>query len=333
MSSTPKQLGFRMPAEWETHSAVWLSWPYDETTFPNRVGMAEQRFCEMIKALEGSEKVQLLVLDDKTKDKLKKILPPEVNFHVTDYADVWTRDFGPMFLLDKNKSLAWVKAEYNGYGKAEDPYYGVLLKDNEVFKRIDPGGQRFDLNMVLEGGSIEVDGQGALITTEQCLLNPNRNPKILKEQIEQNLKDYLGIERIVWLKQGLTNDHTDGHVDDITRFVGAHKVLTCYEDDPQDKNFVILKNNFDVLSEHFEVIKLPTPHMKYEDGSKAPVSYANFYIANKVVIVPTYADPHDKEALAIIQSCFPDRKVAAIDCRDIIYGGGAIHCMTQQQPV
>jgi agmatine deiminase len=328
-----------MPAEWDKHSAVWLSWPHDDETFPGRVPIVEQRYCEMIEALSAGEKVELLVLDKKMKDRVAekfadyKINLEQVNFYITDYADVWIRDYGPLFVLGQDKSLGWVKARYNGYGKANDPYYGALLKDNEVFNHLRPSGKKIDLNMVLEGGAIEVDGQGNLITTEQCLLNPNRNPDLTKKQIEQNLKDYLGVENVVWLKNGLTNDHTDGHVDDIARFVSKNEILACYEDDSRDENYGILKTNYDLLSKQpFEIIKLPMPHMRYDDGRKAPVSYANFYIGNKVVLVPTFADPNDKTALEIIQNCFPGRKILGIDCREIIYGGGGIHCITQQQP-
>lgn len=328
-----------MPAEWEQHRATWLTWPHDEETFPKRMVIVEQRYCEIIQALAEGEKIELLVLDEKMKTRVEGLLSDfkinlnQVNFHIADYADVWIRDYGPMFVLDKNNSLAWIKAKYNAYGKANDPYYAVLLKDNDVFDKLSPAGEKFNLKMVLEGGSIEVDGQGNLITTLQCLLNPNRNPNLTKEQIEENLKKYLGVKNIIWLKRGLTNDHTDGHVDDIARLVGPGKVLTCYEDNPADENYEILKENYEILTKlSFEIIKLPMPHMNYADGTKAPVSYANFYIGNKVVLVPTFNDSNDVKALQIIQSCFSDRKVIGIDCTDIIYGGGALHCITQQQP-
>lgn len=328
-----------MPAEWNKHSTTWLAWPHDGETFPKRMANVEQRYCEIIQALAEGEKVELLVLDENTRTRVEKLLSDfkinlnQVNFHIADYADVWIRDYGPMFVLDKNNSLAWVKAKYNAYGKANDPYYAVLLKDNDVFDKLSPAGEKFNLKMVLEGGSIEVDGQGNLITTEQCLLNPNRNPNLTKEQIEDNLKEYLGVKNMIWLKRGLTNDHTDGHVDDITRFVGPGKILTCYEDNLADENYEILKENYEILTKlNFEIIKLPMPHMNYEDGTKAPVSYANFYIGNKVVLVPTFKDVNDEKAISIIKSCFSDRNVVGIDCTDIIYGGGAIHCITQQEP-
>jgi agmatine deiminase len=343
---------FIMPAEWEKHSAVWLAWPYDEITFPKRVAIVEQRYCEIIKALAKSEKIKLIILNEEVKLRVQKMLLDfgidlnQVDFFIANYVDVWTRDYGPIFLTDKDNSLAWVKARYNGYGKAEDPYYGVLLKDNDVFNnQILLSGQKFDLDMVLEGGSIEIDGKGNLITTEQCLLNPNRNPNLTKQQIENNLKKYFGINNIIWLKQGLINDHTDGHIDDVARFVSPSKILCAYEDNVSDENyerlsenFKILENSFDQNGNKFEIIKLPMPHMNYEDGEedfsgkKAPVSYANFFIGNKTVLVPIFNDKNDEEAISIIKSCFPNREVIGIDCRDLIYGGGTIHCITQQQP-
>lgn len=337
MNSTPKQLGFIMPAEWENQSAVWLAWPHDEETFPNRVKIVEERYCEIIRALSLNEKIELLVLNEDVKIRVQSLLTDvdlnQLNFHIIDYADVWIRDYGPIFLHNAlNSSHAYVKTEYNGYGKADDPFYGVLLKDNDVFNKISLIGEKFILPMVLEGGSIEVDGQGNLITTEQCLLNPNRNINLNREQIEENLKEYLGIKNVIWLKKGLVNDHTDGHVDDITRFAASGKILTCFEDDSSDVNYEILKENYEILNKtSFEIIKLPMPHMNYDDGTKAPVSYANFFIGNKVILMPTFADPNDMKALEVIQSCFPDFKIVGIDCRDIIYGGGAIHCITCQQ--
>ncbi|OGI95747.1 hypothetical protein A2917_00305 [Candidatus Nomurabacteria bacterium RIFCSPLOWO2_01_FULL_42_17] len=345
MRETPTQLGFLMPAEWEAHEAVWLAWPHDQTTFPNRLSKVEKVYCQIIKTLgdqTGSERVHLLVLPT-IKSKVEEILKrsgvdlKQITFYPTDYADVWTRDYGPIFLINRKEStLGWVKARHNAYGKKENAFYAPLLKDDEVFNRIKTEGQKFNLDIVLEGGSIEVNGAGVLVTTEQCLLNPNRNPHLDRGEIENHLKNYFGlnkISRIVWLKRGLTNDHTDGHIDDLVKFVSPNKILCCYEDEEEDENYEILKTNFEILvKESFEVIKLPMPHMNYDDNTKAPASYANFYIGNKVVLVPTYNDPNDEKALKIIEDCFPDRKVVGIDCRDLIYGGGAIHCITQQQP-
>lgn len=346
MAVTPKQLGFVMPAEWEKHSATWLAWPYDKTTFPKGIEGVEKTFCKIIKSLEGGERVELVVLDNQMQNRAENLLKnfgadlANVAFHRAVFVDVWVRDYGPIFLINREqKDLAWVKWEYNAYGKAEDLYFTDLLKDNKVFNILNPDGEKFIAKMILEGGSVEINGTGVLLTTEQCLLNPNRNKELDKQQIENYLQDYLGASKIIWLKKGLVNDHTDGHIDDVAKFVSPNKILCAYEDNIEDENFEILNNNYQVLKNStdqngkpFELIKLPMPHMKYDDGEKAPVSYCNFYIGNKVVLVPTFADKNDESAIEIIQSCFPDRKVVAIDCREIIYGGGAIHCMTQQQP-
>jgi len=343
---TPKQLGFIMPAEWSMHSATWLAWPYDETTFPKRVPIAEAVFVEMIKASYESETVKLLVLNDEMKNHASALLQKagidigKINFIITRFADVWTRDYGPTFLINRQeKTLASVKWEYNAYGKANDPYFTPVLIDKDIFNNIILPGQKFIPGIVMEGGSIEVNGKGTLITTEQCLLNKNRNPELDKQKIENYLNDYLGTSKIIWLKKGLVNDHTDGHIDDIAKFVSSATILCSYEEDKSDENFEILDDNYKTLERatdqdgnKFNLIKLPMPHMLYDDGTKAPVSYCNFYITNGVVLAPKFNDPNDAKALQIIQSCFPDRKVVGIDCSEVIYGGGTIHCMTQQEP-
>ncbi len=346
MISTPKQSGFFMPAEWQKHSAVWLAWPYDETTFPDRIPAAEAVFVQMIKYIHKSETVKLLVLDHNMKNHVVALLEKvevdikKINFFETKFADVWTRDYGPIFLVHRSeKTLAWTKWKYNAYGKDKDPYFAPVLIDNDVFNNIDVPGKKFQSDIVLEGGAIDVNGEGICLTTEQTLMNPNRNREKSKGDIEKYLADYLGVEKTIWLKKGLINDHTDGHIDEIARFVGPNKILSAYEDDFKDENFKILDDNYQVLKNStdqngkpFEIIKLPMPHMLYDDGNKAPVSYCNFYIGNETVLMAKFNDPNDAKAEKIIQSCFSDRKVVAIDCSEVIYGGGAIHCMTQQEP-
>lgn len=346
MEKTPKELGFYMPGEWEKHSAVWLAWPYDNTTFPDFIPEIEKSFCQIIKSLEGSEKVNLIVLED-SKEKIYKILcdfglnMDNINFFTEDYADVWTRDYTPVTLLNKtNNKKAFVKWDYDAYGKIDDPYFTDLKKDNEVFNKylILSKYDVFRPGIVLEGGAIESNGDGVLMTTEQCLLE-NRNPNLTKEENEKYLKDFLGINTIIWLKNGLMNDHTDGHIDEIARFVNKNTIICAYEDDSNDENFPILDENFNILNtslsangEKFNIIKLPMPHLYYSNGEKAPVSYANFYIGNSVVIMSLFNDKNDEKAKEIIQSLFPNHKIIGIDCTKIIYGGGAIHCMTMQQP-
>ncbi|MEI7709145.1 MAG: agmatine deiminase family protein [bacterium] len=349
--NTHAQLGFLMPAEWEAHEGVWLAWPYDEITFPpEHIKNVEEKYIDIIKALSESELVFLLVLNEEMKNEIlgmlkqKNIDTSKINFYITDYADVWLRDYGPMFVKNtETKKMSWVKWQYDAYTKK----FPALLKDNKVFYNLQKEikGEMLENKMVLEGGAIEQNGLGTLLVTEQCLLNSGRNPDLTKKEIEANLKQFLGATNIIWLKRGLENDHTDGHIDDIARFVSPDTILCAYEEDTKEKNHEILKKNFEDLEKtvdqdgkHFKLIKLQVPHLVYdankpfEAGNKAPASYANFYIGNTVVLVPIYKDPNDKKALEIIQSCFPTRKVIGIDSCDLIYGGGAIHCITQQQP-
>ena len=312
-----------MPAEWEKHTATWLAWPYDPITFPNRVEKVEKVFATIIHHLQHNELINLLVLNKDMKQRATELLySHKIIFHTVDYADVWIRDYGPIFL--KNNS-ACVKWKYDAYGKK----FPDLLKDDKVFYKIKLNSM-LTPNIIMEGGAIEVNGHGTLITTEQCLLN--RNPHLNKQQIENYLKKYLGVTKIIWLKKGIINDHTDGHIDEIARFVNKNTILVAYEQYPNDPNFEILNNNFNILQNSFNLVKLPMPKINYDDGKRAPASYANFYIANKIVLVPQFNDKNDKIALDIIQSQFPKRKAIGIDCTDLIYGGGTIHCITQQQP-
>jgi agmatine deiminase len=348
MEKTPKELGFYMPAEWEKHSAVWLAWPYDDTTFPNMIPEVEKTYCLILKSLEESEKVNLIVLP-KDKDRIQKMLSDNGNninnitFFEQDYADVWTRDYSPITILNsKEKTFAFVKWNYDAYGKSNDPYFTDLLKDNKVFDNIlsDSKNQIFKPGIILEGGAIESNGNGTILTTEQCLLNSNRNLGLSKENNEQYLKDYLGTDNIIWLKDGLINDHTDGHIDEIARFVAPDTIVCAYEDDINDPNHSILNENYKILENakdkngnNFKIIKLPMPHMNYDDGEKAPVSYANFYIGNSIILMPQFNDENDKLAKDIIQSLFINHKIIGIDCSKIIYGGGGLHCITMQQPL
>lgn len=326
-----------MPAEWEPHEAVWLAWPHDEITFPGRLGKVEDDIAAAIKAIYQSERVELLVLNEGMKAKAWAKLGAaavdlaRVNFRITNYVDGWMRDCGPIFVVKKNQ-VVMTKWQFNSWGGK----FPDLLPDAAI-----PDAMKEWLNLamlevplVLEAGSIEVNGQGLCLTTEQCLLNSNRNPGKTKKEIEKVLSDYLGIEQTIWLEEGLVNDHTDGHIDELARFVSPRAVVCAYEDDPEDENYQILKKNWEVLQKigDLEIIKLPMPHLQFDDGTKAPVSYTNFYIGNTIVLAPTFGDPNDQRAHEILQSQFPNRKVIGIDCRDIIYGGGAIHCLTQQQP-
>lgn len=331
-----------MPAEWAQHKATWLAWPHDTTTFPQRIKQVEQLFATIIYYLHQNEFIELLVLDATMQQRATNILKQhqvnmdKITFYMVDYADVWLRDYGPTFLVNREQNkAAWIKWQYNAYGGK----FPELLKDDKVPYQI-LNQPMYEVDIVMEGGAIEVNGQGDLITTEECLLNPNRNSNLNKQQIERYLQDYLGINQVIWLAKGLVNDHTDGHVDEIARFVNKNTIIYAYADDPHDPNFAILDNNLRILEKArdqngkpFNLVKLPIPQMHYEDGTRAPVSYANFYIANQLVLVPEFKHKNDKHATKILQSLFPNHKIVGIDCTDLIYGGGSIHCITQQQPV
>lgn len=348
-TQTPRALGYKMPAEWEAHTAIWLSWPHDTTTFPF-MKEVESAYCKIISTIHKSELVNLFVLDDATKEKISKMLTKKrvdlnrIKFWIKKYADVWFRDYGPIFVVKTGKNgnsgdkkLAMVNFIFNAWGEK----YDELKKDKDMPAFINETLKlpRFEPGIVLEGGSIDVNGAGTLLTTEQCLLNKNRNPKLSKKEIGNYLKEYLGVSKIIWLRKGVEADDTDGHIDDIARFVGPHKVVCAYEENEKDfnykvlkENYKILKNSTDAFGKPLEVIKLPMPGFVGDKHGRLPASYANFYIGNEVVIVPTFGTKNDKKALKIIQSCFPDRRVVGINCKYVVYGLGTIHCISQQQP-
>lgn len=336
-------LNYIMPAEWEPHSAIWMAWPYDEDTFPGRVEKTEQVFTEIVSSVHVSEQVELIVLNEEMKHRAMGLIsksgsdPSKINFHITEYADVWLRDTGPIFVKNSSGKIVITNWTFNSWGNK----FPELLIDGEIPEKISEWKNYLSVSpdLVLEGGAIEVNGQGVCLTTEQSLLNNNRNPGRTKEDIEQFLQNYLGIRKTIWLKRGLINDHTDGHIDELARFVTPNKIVCAFEENKEDENYKFLQENYrrlteatDINRESFEIIKLPMPQMNYDDGSKAPVSYTNFYIGNEVVLAPAFKDKNDSVALEILEGCFPDRKVIGIDCSDIIYGGGAVHCITQQEP-
>ncbi|HMK33131.1 MAG TPA: agmatine deiminase family protein, partial [Nitrosopumilaceae archaeon] len=348
LNETPKSLGYSMPAEWEKHDATWLAWPHDPVTFPNRVKKIENIYLQMILALHKSENVNLFVTDLNMKARVTKLLVQKgidlqkINLYVWDYADVWFRDYGPIFVLNKEKrQIAFVHWIFNAWGEK----YKDLMKDAQIPFII---SNRLQLNnfrpgIVLEGGSVDVNGKGTLLTTEQCLLNNNRNPHLSKDEIEKYLINYFGINHIIWLKSGVAGDDTDGHIDNLARFVNPRTVLCAYEEDESDENHSILQVNYETLlqstdqdGKKLKVIKMPMPPVirinVRGNKTRLPASYLNFYVANKVILVPIFKHKNDRLALKIIQDQFPGRKVVGIDCRDMIYGMGAIHCVIQQQP-
>ena len=335
MNQTPKQLGFRMPAEWEQHEATWLAWPHDKNTFKNPSEI-EDTYVEMIKCLVSGEKVKLLVNDEKEKNEAAELLKKngvnlsQLHFFQIKNVDAWMRDCGPIFIInDKKKEKAYVHWEFNAWGlKYDDLLQDKIIPDKmKKFLNL----KSFRPGIVLEGGSIDVNGKGILMASEQCLLNKNRNPALSKKEIENYLKDFLGVDEILWLKEGIENDDTDGHIDDIARFVDE-KTILCATAPKGDPNYKSLKENFEILKKdgRFKVIELPMPHFEHE-GKIMPATYANFLIANDCVLVPTFNDKNDRAALEILGKCFPSKKLIGIDCRKLVFGGGTIHCRTMQE--
>jgi agmatine deiminase len=298
----------------------------------------------MIKLIHKDEKVNLFVRDPSMKRKVLELFKQEginhnrIRFFEFDYADVWFRDYGPTFVVNKQQKLGMVHWIFNAWGQK----YEDLLKDCRIANHINQQMKLpcFEPGIVLEGGSIDVNGKGTALTTEECLLNKNRNPNLSKQEIENYLKGYLGTENVIWLKNGIIGDDTDGHVDDFARFVNPHTVVCAYEQDETDQNYHILKENYEILlkskdqkGNKMQIVKLPMPRkIVDEDGNRLPASYANFYIGNAVVLVPIFGEKNDKQALSILQKKFQNRKVVGINCLDLVYGLGSIHCVTQQQP-
>jgi agmatine deiminase len=339
---TPQELGYHMPAEWERHDATWLAWPYDPVTFPKRVRKVEKRYAEIVRELCQGETVNLAVrsadIKSKVADQLRKegIELQKVHFQIWDYADVWFRDYGPIFVKNaREKKIAIVQWRFNAWGNK----YMELLKDANVPYFISEryGLALFRPGIVLEGGAIDVNGSGSLLTTEQCLLNENRNPEFSKREAERYLDEYLGANRVIWLKSGIEGDDTDGHVDNLARFVNPTTVLCSYEDDLRDANHAPLKQNYEILRKsRLDIVKVPMPPAKYDAirGSRRRLSssYMKFYIGNEVVLVPTFQVGTDDLALKTIETAFPKRRVVGIDCSDLVYGAGTLHCISQQQP-
>jgi agmatine deiminase len=372
-SRTPAELGYYMPAEWRRHSATWLTWPKDPETWPGRVPQVQEIFLQMMAALAPHEVVNLLIDDEETEQAVRARCTfagfENIQFHRLRTVDSWIRDYGPNFLLSKKSDKLQFVAEFRdepladvddklkfiGHGLAYNDWifnawgnkYEELKKDDSIPKELETllGIPRFEPGIVMEGGSIEVNGAGVVLTTEQCLLNPNRNPQLSRSEIEQYLKAFLGVQKVLWLGEGIVGDDTDGHIDDIARFVSAGKIVCAVEDDPADANYELLQDNLqrlrhmtDVEGHSFEIVTLPMPGVvggtstDTRNLDRLPASYANFYIANNVVLAPIFGHANDQRALEILQNLFPDRRVTGINCEPLVWGMGTIHCVTQQQP-
>lgn len=344
---TPRSMNFRMPAEWARHEATWLSWPKNPLTFPDQsLPAVEGIFAKMISALSHGEMVKVLVEDQTMEEhvldlavregaELGKLMP----IHIKS-ADVWIRDYGPTFLLSrKTREKAAVKWTFNAWGdKYDDLLYDNITGENIVTQS---GVRTFRPGIVLEGGSIDVNGAGTVLTTEQCLLNRNRNPKLNKAQIEGYLGEYLNVDRTIWLSSGIEGDDTDGHIDDFARFVSETEVLCAHSRDRSQANSEVLKRNLAILREasdqdgHQLVVRqlpMPKPLWLEEEERWLPASYANFYVGNECVLLPVFKDASDAKAIQMLENAFPEREIVPIEAIDLVYGYGGIHCVTQQEP-
>jgi len=360
---TPTALGYRMPAEWEPHAATWIAWPHFRGDWPGKFDPIPWVYAEIIRHLVRSERVELIVNDSTAEQKARKTLDrasiPLTNlcFHRWTTDRVWTRDSGCIFLTQRSVGAsdsparaesktrllalhfrfnAW--AQYPNY--AHDAKLGARMARNAGAKLANPaaGKQR----VVLEGGSIDVNGRGLLLTTEECLLSnvQERNPGFSRPDYEGLFEDSFGVHKVLWMGNGIAGDDTHGHVDDITRFVADETILTMVEPnsndpnhDPLDENLRRLASATDAAGKKFRIVEIPMPSPVYFAGRRLPASYANFYIANEVVLVPVFNDPNDRIALNILVDLFPTRDIVPIYSRDFIWGFGAMHCMTQQQPL
>ena len=338
MRETPRALGFRMPAEWEPHEATWIAWPHNRDDWPGRFAPIPWVYAEIVRKLARVERVRILIADRAAEQAARRILGKAganlaaVEFFHAPTDRVWTRDYGPLFVRNRAGEVALTGWQFNGWAKYED-----WRNDAAIPGRIAAGLKRpvWEPGLVLEGGSIDVNGRGLLLTTEECLLSPvqARNPHLGRREIERALGDYLGVRRVIWLRHGIAGDDTHGHVDDLARFVDAGTVVIASEPDRSDPNYEPLRDNLAILRKlPLRVVKLPMPAPLIFDGRRLPASYANFYIANGLVLVPTFNDGNDRVALNTLARLFPDREVVGIHAVELVWGLGTLHCMTQQQP-
>lgn len=346
---TPRALGFRMPAEWEPHEATWLGWPHETTDWPGKFPVIPWAFAEIVRHLSRVERVFLLVESREAQSRVRSILKKSganldaVDFFIAPTDRGWMRDSGPICVRNESGEVAFNNFQFNGWAKYANHKKdaAVVAKANKKLKRRIWQPHHKGHRVVLEGGSIDVNGRGTLLTTEECLLSKvqERNPGFTKEDYAEVFREYLGVTNVLWLKNGIAGDDTHGHVDDLTRFVNPTTVVTILEEDSRDANFAPLQENLALLKtmkdqdgRPLSVETLPMPAPVYFDDFRLPASYANFYIANKLVLAPTFNDSNDRVALNTLARLFPGREVVGIPCRDLVLGLGTIHCMTQQQP-
>jgi agmatine deiminase len=344
MTSSPASLGYRWPAEWEPHRATWLSWPHNVETWPDALPAVRATFAAFVRALAPHEVVEIGVVDDAMEEIARKAIraagadPDQgVRFHRYPTTDAWCRDHGPIFVVKEASAPALCDFRFDNWGRK---YPGWEL-DDAVPRHVEQilGLPRFTCDTVLEGGGIDGDGLGTVLTTEACLLNPNRGSGRTRDAMERLLAAFLAAKQVIWLGDGIEGDDTDGHVDDIARFVAPGVVVAACCDDPGDPNHEPLTENLrrlraarDARGQALAVLELPMPPRIEVEGHRSPASHANFYVANGVVLVPIFGGPSDARALAVLREAFPDREIVGIPCVELVSGFGAIHCVTQQEP-
>jgi agmatine deiminase len=334
---TPTADGFFMPAEWASHKRCWMEWPSRAELWGDGLDDARTAYTEVAKAIASFEPVTMIANGDEVAEVSLRFGPGVACLPLA-HDDSWMRDNGPTFLVDGKGGLAGVDWRFNAWGDKYQNYENDDAVAGAVLKHL--GVPAYAAPMVLEGGSIHVDGEGTLLTSEQCLLNANRNPNLDRAQIETLLRDYVGVRQIIWLGEGLVDDETDGHIDELACFVRPGVVLALSTDDTEDANYRILQDNLarlhaakDAAGRELEVIEIPQPAPRLgTNGRRLSLSYVNFYIANGGVVMPSFEDAKDEAAFAIVSQCFPDSNVRQVPLLDIVCGGGGIHCITQQQP-
>jgi agmatine deiminase len=347
-SVTPRSLGYRMPAEWEPHAATWLAWPHNAADWPGRFHPIPWVYCDIVRQLTRVEDVHLLVENAAAEQRAGALLGKtgarleRVHFHQWPTDRVWMRDSGPIF-VKRAEGVGITNWRFNAWAKYDDWQSDDQLpsRATELLHLPSWTPEFQGHRVVLEGGSIDVNGRGTLITTEECLLSQvqQRNPGLSREDLERVFHEYLGIDQVLWMNRGIAGDDTHGHVDDITRFVGPLTIVSVTEPNSSDENHLPLKENLERLhrarnpeGHPYHIVELPMPAPVLFQGQRLPASYANFYIANGMVLVPTFNDANDRKALNVLAEVFPDRQVVGIHCGDLVWGLGTLHCMTQQQP-
>ncbi|MGO9837534.1 MAG: agmatine deiminase family protein [Polyangiaceae bacterium] len=338
--TTPRDHGFHAPAEWARHAATWVAWPSHADLWQHNLAPARAAFTGLVSAIAEGETAEVLVPDDAQEKLARAALPAAgVRFHRVPFGDIWLRDTAPVFLVGPGGTEASVRFVFNGWGGKY-----VLEHDSHVSERVASLARVREFvqpTFVLEGGAIDVDGEGSVLTTRQCMMNPNRNGSVDAQWVERMLRQSLGVDAVLWLGEGLANDHTDGHVDTIVRFVRPGVVVAMEPRAPDDPNREVLQSLLaeaaalvDARGRKLEVVRIPSPgRVEDEDGRVMPASYVNFYIANAAVVVPTYGTAFDAEAVELVGALFPGRRSIGVDARAVLTGGGAFHCITQQQPM